>query len=207
MHSKILALGFILTLSINSDISAQTSNEESNKKYFVGSTAFILGNFIPDDPNPPDFVQLNLGYRITPKDAISLELKTWRYSWSLGIPYGDSFEAADEKFPGYIREFGFALVYQKFLWKGLYASVHVMNAWQSFFDENSTKIDNGFQIFNTYRLGYHIDFFNDKFFIEPSIAITHRPYHTEMPDSFKAYDDKWSKFFIGEPGLHFGVKF
>jgi hypothetical protein len=45
--------------------------------YFIGSSFFMLGNFIPDDPNPPDFVQLNFGYRITPKDVISIEAKTW----------------------------------------------------------------------------------------------------------------------------------
>jgi hypothetical protein len=45
------------------------------------------------------------------------------------------------------------------------------------------------------------------FLIEPSIAITHRPYHTEMPESFKLLDDKYSKYIFGEPGLHFGVNF
>jgi len=60
------------------------------KRYFIGSSIFMLGNFIPDDPNPPDFVQLNFGYRITPKDVISIEAKTWKYAWPLGIPYGKS---------------------------------------------------------------------------------------------------------------------
>jgi hypothetical protein len=82
-----------------------------------------------------------------------------------------------------------------------------MNAWQTFADDSGNKVDNGFQIFNTYRVGYHFKLFNDRFFIEPSIAITQRPYHTKMPDSFKQVDDRWSKFFIGEPGLHFGSNF
>ncbi|MFT5886138.1 MAG: hypothetical protein ACI9IP_002602 [Arcticibacterium sp.] len=82
-----------------------------------------------------------------------------------------------------------------------------MNAWQTFHKADGIKIDKGFQIFNTYRIGYHINFFEDKFFFEPSLAVTHRPYHTKMPDSFKQFDDQWSKFLFGEPGLHFGYNF
>ena len=160
-----------------------------------------------DSNERPDFVQLNLGYRLTAKDVVSLELKTWRYYRSLGIPYGEAFTAIEEKFPGSIREVGFALTYQRFWWKGLYTGVHVMSAWQSFLNEGGTKIDKGFQVFNTYRLGYHIKLFKGMFFIEPSLAVTHRPYHTEMPETFQVLDDKYSKFFFGEPGLHLGFNF
>lgn len=187
-------------------VNAQYSKEDSTfKKCFVGSTLFMLGNF--DTKNSPGFVQLNFGYRITESDVISLELKTWKYGWPLGIPYGKSFESAEEKFPGYIHEYGFAIAYQRFLWEGLFAGVHVMSAWQTFVNDNGNKIDNGFQIFNTYQVGYHVKLFKDRFFIQPSIRVTHRPYHTKMPDSFKLIDDRWSKFFFGEPGLHFGFNF
>ncbi len=206
MHLKILALSFVFILSINSLPSAQYADQDSTfKKYFVGSTLFLLGNL--DSNDRPDFVQLNVGYRITGKDVLSLEVKTWKYKQPLGIQYGKSYGAPKEQFPGYIREFGFALAYQRFLWNGLYTGVHVMNAWQTFVDEDGEKIDNGFQIFNTYRLGYHFKLFNDRFFIQPSIAITHRPYLTEMPASFRMQDDKWGKFFFGEPGMHFGFNF
>lgn len=206
MRSKMLAIGFMFMLTTSSTLQAQYAQaDDTYKKCFVGSTMFMLGNLIPT--NRPDFVQLNLGYRLSEKDVLSLELKTWKYAWSLGIPYGPSYEAPEEQFPGYIREFGFALVYQRYFWKGLYAGVHVMNAWQSFVDEKGQKIDRGFQLFNTYRVGYHVKLFKDRFFIEPSIAITHRAYHTPMPDSFKQLDDQWGKFFFGEPGLHFGFNF
>jgi hypothetical protein len=85
--------------------------------------------------------------------------------------------------------------------------IHLMNAWQTFVNTENEKINNGFQIFNTYRLGYHFKLLNDRFFIQPSLAITHRPYHTEMPNSFKQLDDEWSKFFFAEPGFHFGFNF
>lgn len=206
MRNKILLIGLIVMFMSTYNLNAQYSKSDSTyKECFVGGTMFMLGNFAK--VNRPDFVQINLGYRITEKDVISLELKTWKYAWSLGIPYGERFEAPEEKFPGYIREFGFAIAYQRYLWKGLYTAVHVMPAWQTFVNDNGNKIEDGFQIFNTYRLGYHVKLFKDRFFIEPSIAITHRPFQTEMPDSFKQLNDKNSKFFFGEPGLHFGFNF
>ena len=206
MRNWMIIIISILLLTCTANLNAQYDQENpDSKKYFVGSTFFVLGNFAK--VNRPDFVQLNLGYRFTNKDAISLELKTWKYAWPLGIPYGEHFEAPGEGFPGHIREYGFAIAYQHFWWKGLYSGIHVMNAWQSFADEEGNQFDDGFQIFNTYRLGYHVKLFNDRFFIEPSIAITHRPFGTKMPDAFEVVDNKWSKFFFGEPGLHFGVNF
>jgi len=207
MKSNIFTLGLVLMLAANSQLNAQYAKQDSTfKKCFVGSTLFMLGNFA--ESNKPDFVQVNLGYRLTGKDVVSLELKTWKYAWPLGIPYtSKSFEAPETEFPGYIREYGFAFAYQKFLWKGLYAGVHVMNTWQNFVDVDGKKVDNGFQIFSTYRIGYHFKLFKDRFFIEPSIAVTHRPYHTRMPDSFKQLDDQWPKYLLGEPGLHFGYNF
>jgi hypothetical protein len=207
MQNWILVIAFGIICANPSQVNAQYTEQDSmSSDFFLGSTFFMLANLIPDD-NSPEFYQINLGYRLSPKDVLSVELKTWTYRWPLGIPYGKSYEAPEEKFPGSIKEYGVALSYQHFWWKGLYAGVHVMNAWQTFRNDENMKIENGFQIFNTYRAGYHFKLFKKRFFIEPSIAITHRPYHSEMPDSFKQFDDKWSKFFFGEPGLHFGFNF
>lgn len=206
MRFRILINVYAIILVSSLQANAQYSIQDSAyKKCFIGSTFFMLGNLSAS--NRPDFVQINLGYRITGKDNVSLEIKTWKYAWSLGIPYGRSFEASEEQFPGYIREYGFAIAYQHYWWKGLYSAIHVMSARQNFMDENGNSIDDGFQIFNTYRAGYHIKLFKDRFFIEPSIAVTHRPYHTKMPNLFKQIDDRWPKYFIGEPGLHFGYNF
>jgi hypothetical protein len=188
-------------------MSQSTKQECAEKRYFIGSSFFIIGNFIPDDPNPPDFVQLNFGYRITPKDVISIEAKTWKYAWPLGIPYGKSFQAFEEKYPGYIRDFGVGLVYQRFLWKGAYASVDAMNTFEKYVDEGNGKIQNGYQLFMTYRLGYHFQLLKNRFFIEPSVAITHWPVKTNVPESFAEMEDKWPKYFLFEPGLHFGINF
>lgn len=205
MQIKNTLITLLLFVSFTQLNAQYAKNDTSYKDCFVGSTFFMLGNFLPT--NKPDFVQLNLGYRLNHSNTISIELKTWKYAWSLGIPYGDSYEVPEEKYPGFIRERGFAIAYQKFWYKGFYTGIHIMNAWQSFHNEQGSKIDNGFQLFNTYRVGYHVKLFNDRFFIEPSLAVTHRPFQTKMPTEFKKLNNKWPKVFIGEPGLHFGYNF
>jgi hypothetical protein len=139
--------------------------------------------------------------------STAIEAKTWKYAWPLGIPYGKSFEAPEEKYPGYLRAFGFAFVYQHFWWKGAYTSIHAMNALQRYMDEDNKHIRNGYQLFMTYRLGYHFRLFKNRFFIEPSVAITHWPINTNVPESFAKLENKWPNYFLFEPGLHFGIKF
>lgn len=205
MKKLLLLFPAVFHLFVNS-VFAQKQDVPYHK-FFAGSSMFMLANFNIKDNNPPNFYQINVGYRITPQDVISIEAKTWRYGWPLGIPYGDSFEAENEGFPGYVRSHGIAVAYQRFLWKGLYTAVHAMNSSQKYYDEDNLKIQKGYQLFMTYRLGYHIQLFNNRFFIEPGIALTHRPIETNQPESFKIVNNKWPKTFFPEPGLHFGVKF
>lgn len=204
---KTLLFGLALALTSSLQVNAQYEKTDSiYKKYFVGSTLFVLGNF--SKVNPPGFAQLNIGYRITGKDIISLELITWKHSWPLGINpfYNRAYGTSEEKFPGNIREYGIGLAYQRYFWKGLYTAVHIMPMWQTYANENGNKVGDGFIIFNTYRVGYHVRLFKNKFFIEPSLGIAGRPYYTKMPEGFKQKDDKWPKW-TPEPGLHFGYNF
>lgn len=210
MKKHLFFVSLVLITFASHKLTAQYEETDSTyKRWFVGSSAFVLVSLIPDQKNPPDFFQLNVGYRLTNKDVITIEPKTWKYAWPNGIhPFlNDKYGTDEEKFPGHVREFGLSVAYQRFLWEGLYAEFNVMPTLQHFVNTAGTKIDNGFQLFNTYRLGYHIKLFNDKFFIQPSMAVTHRAYHTTLPNEFKQLDDKWSKFIIPEPGLHFGFNF
>ena len=198
----ILVMALLGAFSVN--LQAQYAKIDGPyKRWFVGSTLFVLGNL--DTVNPPGFAQLNVGYRITGKDVISLELITWKHAWPLGINpfYNKAYGTPEEKFPGDIREYGIGIAYQRYLWKGLYVAVHATPMWQTFRNENGDKVDNGFIIFNTNRVGYHIKLFKDRFFIEPSLGIAGRAYYTEMPTGFKEKDDKWPKY-TPEPGLHIG---
>lgn len=202
---KMLFIGLVLVITTTLQLKAQYPKTDSTyKRWFIGSTIFLLGNLA--STNPPDFAQINVGYRITGRDVITVEPKTWKYAWPNGIhPFlNNSYGKPEEQFPGYVREYGLSAAYQRFFGKGLYAELNVMPSLQDFVSDNGKKIASGFQIFNTYRVGYHIRLFKDRFFIQPSLAITHRAYHTKMPDGFRQLDDKWSKFVFGEPGFHFG---
>lgn len=68
--------------------------------------------------NTPDYERINFGYLITPNDVVSIKIKTLKYAWSLGIPYGGNILSPAYKYSGHIREYGIALWYQRFLWKG-----------------------------------------------------------------------------------------
>lgn len=194
----------ILVITATTVFSQSTIQEEEYKKHFIGSSFFVLFNFAPD---PPDFYILNYGYRITPKDVISIEAKTWKYQGPLGRQYGSDFENEESNFPGYVKAYGVGLGYKRFLWKKMYAAIHVTAFRQNYIDINKTKIQSGFQLFNTLRFGYQFQFFNNRFFIEPSFAFTYWPINTNLPDSFQVEEDKWSNYFLFEPGLHFGVNF
>lgn len=207
MQKKILGIVVALVLANSSQVYAQYAKQDSSyKRFFLGSTLFLFGNF--DKVNPPGFIQLNLGYRFTGKDVVSLELITWKHSWPLGINpfYNDLYGTTEEKFPGNIREYGIGIAYQRYFWKGLYAAAHATPMWQTYTNENGNKVGDGFIIFNTYRVGYHVKLFKDRFFIEPSLGVAGRAYYTIMPDGFKQKDDKWPKW-TPEPGLHFGFNF
>lgn len=207
MQKKILWIGLTLMLASSLQVNAQYAKQDSTyKKYFVGSTLFLLGNLSP--VNPPGFAQLNLGYRITGKDVISVEVITWKHSWPLGINpiYNNQYGKPETKFPGNIREYGIGLAYQRYLWKGLYLAVHATPMRQIYRDETRKNVGYSFIIFNTNRIGYHIKLFRDKMFIEPSLGIAGRPYQGKMPADFKEQDDKWPKW-TPEPGLHFGFNF
>lgn len=207
MKIKIFLSFFLLSFIVAKANSQTTEQDSTYKKFFIGSSLFVLANLIPDQPNPPSFYQLNFGYRLTPKDVVSIEAITWEYAWYNGIPWGKSFEAPEEKYPGSIREVGLAIAYQRFFWKGAYGAVHALNAKQTYLDENDNKIQNGYRLFMTYRVGYHIEFFKNTFFLEPSVAVTHWPVDTNVPASFAAVQNKWPNYFLFEPGLHFGIKF
>ena len=204
MRRLFYSIVFGLVFCINAY--SQTHKGDSvARKYFIGSTFFMLGNL--SKTNTPDFIQLNLGHRLNSKNVLSVELKTWKYSWPIGIPFGKYWENPNEKYPGYVREFGIAIVYQYFYWKNAFISIDAMNGLQKYSDENGNFIQNGYILFMTYRLGYSFNFFKNRLFLQPSVAMTYWPINTNAPRAFAELDKKWPNYFLFEPGLHFGVNF
>ncbi len=198
---------FILAGSATSAAAAQPANgpEPTNdKRHFLSTSLFTLLNFVPDD-EPPTFIQLNYGYRITPTDTISIEAITWYYYGPLGVQWWEK-NQPNTRYPGKVRDFGVGLAYQRFFWKGAYGALHATPFVQQYQDESGI-IQTGFQLFVALRAGYHFRFFDDRFFIEPSVAITTWPINTNQPEDFASVEKQWAKFFLFEPGLHAGVSF
>jgi hypothetical protein len=199
-------LFLIYFLVITSGNATMNTSDTENRKCFLGTSLFVLANLIPQK-NPPNFMQLNGGYHLTSKDVLSIEAITWKYNAPLGIPYGPSFDDPDEGYSGYVRDFGIGIVYQRFIWKGMYTSIHILPMLQNYVDENKNKIQNGFMLFLTLRTGYHIKMFKNRFFIEPSFAFNFWPIRTNVPSAFSSIDNKWPKYFLFDPGIHCGFEF
>jgi hypothetical protein len=207
MQKKILWIGLALLLVSSLQVNAQYAKQDSTyKKWFVGSSLLMLGNFIPNDPNPPEYIQLNAGYRITPKDVVQFRFKRSIYAWPIGIPFGPSFDAPGLNYPGHARIFAPTIGYQRFWWKGVYTSVYALNAFEKYMDENKNKIGNGYTLYLDFYLGYQFNFFKNRFFFEPAIGCSYWPVRTNVPESFKAVEQKWPNYFI-QLGLDFGFRF
>ncbi|HHG84731.1 MAG TPA: hypothetical protein ENJ82_08270, partial [Bacteroidetes bacterium] len=165
----------IFLISVSSAFAQVKKEDNHYKKHFIGSTAFVLANLAP---NPPNYYQLNYGYRITRNDVISIEAITWEYPGPLGRPYGPDYDNSRSRFPGYVKAFGIGLAYKRFIWKGAYSAIHATAFHQNYMDLNDKKIQSGFQLFNTLRFGYHFNLFKNRMFIEPSFAFTYWPVNT-----------------------------
>ncbi|WP_310588891.1 hypothetical protein [Dyadobacter alkalitolerans] len=125
MQKKILWIVLAFVLADSLQVDAQNAKKDSTyKKWFAGSTFLLFGNF--SKVNNPEFVQVNVGYRITPKNVISFEFKRSIYSWPLGIPWGPSFDAPGLNYPGHARILAPTLAYQHFWWKGIYTSTRII---------------------------------------------------------------------------------
>lgn len=205
MQKKILWIGIAFVLASSLRVNAQVTTKDSTfKRWYIGSSLFMLGNF--DKKDNPEYIQINVGYRITPKDVVSFEFKRSIYSWPIGIPFGPSFRKAGGNYPGHARILAPTLGYQRFWWKGAYTSIYALNAFEKYFNESKQKIGNGYTLYMNFHLGYQFKFFNNRFFFEPAIGCSYWPVRTNVPESFKSVEKKWPNYFI-QPGLHFGYNF
>ena len=176
----------------------QTENTEADfKRHSIGSSLFLLGN-IGDSVN---FMQLNYGYRLTPKDNFIVETFTWTYYEPLGT-YGSS----EEYYPGKVVAYGLGLGYQRFLWKNLFSTVEPSFILQQFYDQDYAKIQKGFQLYMQFVLGYRFEFFKKRVFVEPAWALKYWPVNTNFPASFATIEEGKQKYKF-EPGLNFGFRF
>jgi hypothetical protein len=205
MQKIILGIGLALVLAGSLNVNAQNAQQDSTyRKWFMGSSLFMFGNFAK--VNNPQYIQLNAGYRINPKNVVSVEFKRSIYSWPIGIPFGPSFDGPGLNYPGHGRILAPTIGYHHFWWKGVYTSVHALNAFEKYMDTDKNKIGNGYTLYLNFHLGYQFKFFKNRVFFEPAIGCSYWPVRTNVPASFKAVESQWPNYFI-QPGLHFGFNF
>lgn len=119
----------------------------------------------------------------------------------------EKLDSQTEFYPGYLRETGLGISYQHMLWKGLFATVEVLPPIKTYSNEVNSKIANGFKLYTSYHIGYHVPFFKNRMFIEPQIHCQNWMIDTNTPAQFKELDRKWRNYFLFEPNLYLGVKF
>jgi hypothetical protein len=198
--------GFLCVLLILCSLAlAAEEPGKKNAPCLVETSAWMIANLLPD---PPDFYQLCLGYQLDEKTTLFLNGITWKYPGPLGIPMWDpSFDSPDEEYPGYVRAFGLGLGYQRFVWKGLFASLYAIPFLQNFYASDDQRIQSGFQLYLQAQLGYQIDLFKGRVFLKPAVYVNYWPVNTNFPDSFQQKEKNWPNYQPFEPHLNIGFRF
>lgn len=213
MKLKKIAITFLFTILVPLVFSQSQSKRNvlsdsiPEYKYSVSTTWLTFANFGDEKTNTQHY-EFHFKYQLTPKDKIGIKVATWKLFAPMGIPLWDSLLMKESEFyPGRLREDGLGVSYQRMLWKGLFASVEILPQLKTYFDQNDNKIGNGFKLYTSYHLGYHIRLFKNRVFVEPQIHCQYWPIDTNIPLSFKAKDSKWNNYFLFEPNIYIGVNF
>jgi len=211
MKTKRITMAILFALSFTSMFGqnqTKQSSEKSRERNFSVSTTYLsFMNFGEEKTNTHHY-ELHVGYKLTPKDRIGIKLATWKMFAPMGMPMHEQLEFDENNFyPGRLRETGLGVTYQRTLWKGLFATIEVLPQLKTYMDKNDKKIGNGFKLYTSYHIGYHISFFKDRVYFEPQIHCQHWPIDTNTPQSFKDCDNKWNNYFLFEPDLYIGFKF
>jgi hypothetical protein len=174
-------------------------------KFSVSTTWLTFDNFGPKEINVYMY-EFHLGYKITPKDKIEIKVAAWKLFEPMGIPLWDPLlQKESEWYPGRIRESGIGIAYQRFLWKGLFTSIEILPLKKTYLDENNIKKGDGFKLYTTYHLGYHVPLFKNRLFIEPQVHCNYWLIDTKGPQGFEEKESKWHNYFLFEPNLFIGV--
>jgi hypothetical protein len=210
MQIRILFLASFVALSAN--ISGQSPGSSvrdsvTGYKFSVSTPWLTFTNFGEEKTNTHHY-EFHFKYTLTPKDKIGIKVATWKLFAPMGIPLWDSHIMKESEFyPGRLRETGIGVSYQRMLWKGLFATVEILPQLKTYLDENDKKAGNGFKLYTSCHLGYHISLFKNRIFIEPQIHCQYWPVDTNTPQGFKEIDSKWNNYLLFEPNVYIGVNF
>ena len=209
--STALMIAICTVLAISQESSSEV-NSNSKKvipsyKFSLSTTYLTFANFGPEGTNTHHY-EFHFGYQLTVKDKIGIKVASRKLFSPMGIPMWDPlFQDESEFFPGRLAECGIGVIYQRMIWKGLFATVEVLPLYKTYLDENKKDAGDGFKLYTTLHLGYHIRLLKNRLFIEPQIHCNYWPVDTKAPQSFQERESKWNNYFLFEPNLYIGVNF
>lgn len=198
---------------------AQTNSPVDKKTEVTHKWRVSIPYIVPDEiiygygkRTSIQMVELHVKRKLDDKNIVGVKFATWRLFQPMGILWWqdllDKIESGSDYYDGYLRETGIGITYQRMLWKGLFATVEVLPQIQTYTDLDGNKIKNGFKVYNSYHLGYHIAFGKKKrIFIEPQVHINQWMFDNNSPAGFKEFDDKYGNIFLFEPNIYIGVNF
>jgi hypothetical protein len=210
--TKRVTMALLFALSFTTSMFGQNQTKQSSdtlieRKFSVSTTWLTFMNYDEEKINTHHY-EFHVGYQLTSKDKIGIKIATWKMFAPMGMPIQEQIKKDEKNFyPGRLRESGIGVTYQRIIWKGLFATVEVLPQLKTYIDKNNKEIGNGFKLYTTYHIGYHISFFKDRMYVEPQIHCNYWPIDTNTPQSFKDCDDKGSNYILFEPNLYIGVKF
>ena len=202
---------FCFTQGFSQNLSQEPINSPktrgSDYKFSVFTTWLSFSNFGNPKTNTHHY-EIQAGYNLTPKDRIGIKAATWKLFAPMGIAFWDPrFLKESVFFPGRLKETGAGITYQRKLWKGLFATIEVLPLFKTYLDTENKKVGNGFKLYTSYHVGYHIPLFKGRLFIEPQIHVNHWTIDTNTPAEFKAKEAGTNNYFLFEPNVYLGVKF
>lgn len=216
MRNLVITIATFCTLSASAQMSSKKESKTTfDHKYRLSLPVIILPQLATkswDDRTNTQHVELHFKYELDAKNIIGVKFATWRLFQPMGILWWDGLldkvESGTEYYPGHLRETGLGISYQRMLWKGLFTTAEVLPQLKTYVDLDKNKIGNGFKLYTSLHLGYHLAFGKKKqFFVEPQIHCQTWLIDTNTPSDFKELDNRWKNYFLFEPNLYVGIKF
>jgi len=207
----LLTFAFLVT-KVFSQNTIQESRKSGNgvvndHKFSLSTTYLSLLNFGEEKTNTHHY-EFHFGYKLTSKDKFSIKVATWKMFAPMGMPIQEQLKFDEMNFyPGRLRESGIGITYQRIIWKSVFATVEILPQLETYYNLSNEKIANGFKLYTSYHLGYHIPIFRDRVYLEPQIHCQYWPVNTNVPESFEVMNNKWNKYFLFEPNLYIGFNF
>jgi hypothetical protein len=215
MKNLLILVLIIGTLSASAQYSPTKENGEIGRKYSLSIPGIILPQLFEkgwDDQTHTQHIEIHLKRNLDNKNIVGLKFASWRLFQPMGILWWDGLldkvESGSEYYPGHVKEIGLGVSYQRMFWKGLFGTVEILPQFKTYQDEEGNKIQNGFKLYNSFHLGYHLAFGKEKqFFLEPQVHSQFWVFDTNTPEEFESLDKKWKNHFLFEPNLYLGIKF